>query len=875
MTNYFLRNNVPEWSGPAAHSPRSARSAALLIDFDNVTLGVHSDLGRELKTLINSEVFRGKIAVRRAYADWRRFPNYVVPLTEASIDLIFAPAYGSSKKNTTDLRMSADAIELAFTRPEIDTFILLTGDSDFSSTVMKLKEYGKFVIGVGMRESSSDLIIQNCDEYFSYHALTGLTRTSAGEGMREDPWDLVVRAAQKMVSSGDAMRTDRLKQVMLSLDPGFNEKEIGYTKFSRFVHEADKKGLIRLQKLPDGQYEISIDGAARTTAAAPESREPRERREPREARDRGRGRGDRDRVRRRDPVEVEARPEPIEAAEDAVPAAEAAPAPVAAEAAEAAPVGAAADASGADDALALLQRAVRALGSRDGAARDGDVKRRMLEMDAEFDESKLGYSKFSRFLRFAHEKEAIDLERFDDGHYEVKLGARTYQSATQPASVAPRRGGAAADTARAASPAAATTPATTGAAAPAARPAPVSLRGRTWSRQPLTDAAGPPPLLPGQVIRTASSGAAASAPEPAAARDEEPTTPTAIEEAPAAAEAATPSAPAVETPADKPARKGPRAPVAAVASPSDEGAEAPARRGRRGRRGAPAGDTPPPLLPGQVVGSRGAAQQAEVPATAEAPTPTEEVSAAEVAAPEEAAAEAPQIADEAPRKRRRGGRGRKRGAEATDKASDAAEDQEQPAEETAAAAPAGFSADALNLPSGRSAIENYLTRTYKGVGKKTVEPLLDAFGEDIFRVFAEEPQRVEELLGDKRAGMVLEQWAADYERRSADNRVEADAAADQAADTAPEPQAEATSEESAETESAPRPRRRGGRGRKRKGENGTPAEAAEPAAATAEAESATPEDAAAEDEAKPQRRSRSRGGRGRSGRGSKGQPAST
>ena len=123
--------------GGAPATP-AARNAALLIDFDNITLGVRSDLGKELKTLLNSEIFSGKVAVRRAYADWRRYPNYVVPLTEASIDLIFAPAYGTSKKNATDLRMAVDAIELAFMRPEIGTFILLTGDSDFSSCVIKL-----------------------------------------------------------------------------------------------------------------------------------------------------------------------------------------------------------------------------------------------------------------------------------------------------------------------------------------------------------------------------------------------------------------------------------------------------------------------------------------------------------------------------------------------------------------------------------------------------------------------------------------------------------------------------------------------------------------------------------------------------------------
>ena len=173
--------------GPQAMPPaplatprcRSTRpNAALLIDFDNVTMGIRSDLGKELRSLLSSDIIKGKVAVQRAYADWRRYPQYIVPLSESSIDLIFAPAYGSSKKNATDIRLAIDALELVFTRPEIGTFILLSGDSDFSSLVIKLKEYGKYVIGVGIRESSSDLLVQNCDEYYSYNALAGLVKAS-------------------------------------------------------------------------------------------------------------------------------------------------------------------------------------------------------------------------------------------------------------------------------------------------------------------------------------------------------------------------------------------------------------------------------------------------------------------------------------------------------------------------------------------------------------------------------------------------------------------------------------------------------------------------------------------------------------------------
>ena len=222
---------------PPAHAP----NAALLIDFDNVTMAIRSDLQTELKRLLQSEIIRGKVAVQRAYADWRRYPQYIVPLSESSIDLIFAPAHGANKKNATDIRLAIDALELVFTRPEIGTFILLSGDSDFSSLVLKLKEYGKYIIGVGIRESSSDLLIQNCDEYYSYNELAGFTKESDVTHVRRDPWELVVEAVKQMTAHNDVMRSDRLKQVMQEIDPSFTEKDVGFSRFSKFVVEADRK----------------------------------------------------------------------------------------------------------------------------------------------------------------------------------------------------------------------------------------------------------------------------------------------------------------------------------------------------------------------------------------------------------------------------------------------------------------------------------------------------------------------------------------------------------------------------------------------------------------------------------------------------------
>ncbi len=306
---------------PPAHAP----NAALLIDFDNVTLGIRSDLAKELKHLLGSDIIKGKVAVSRAYADWRRYHQYIVPLSESSIDLIFAPAFGTNKKNATDIRLAIDAMELVFTRPEIGTFILLSGDSDFSTLVIKLKEYGKYVIGVGMRESASDLLIQNCDEYFSYSDLAGLTKESEVPSTQRDPWQLVQDAVAQMARDRDVMRSDRLKQVMQQLDPNFDEKNAGpgYSRFSRFVLEASHRGLIKLTKLDNGQFEIApatpgapASAPAASAAAAPA--EPRgEGRGEGRGRRRGRGRGRGERGDRPEREAGESRPEPAPRAPEA------------------------------------------------------------------------------------------------------------------------------------------------------------------------------------------------------------------------------------------------------------------------------------------------------------------------------------------------------------------------------------------------------------------------------------------------------------------------------------------------------------------------------------------------------------------------------
>ena len=436
---------------PQMHAP----NAALLIDFDNVTMGIRSDLGKELRTLLGSEIIKGKVAVQRAYADWRRYPQYIVPLAESSIDMIFAPAYGASKKNATDIRLAVDAIELVFTRPEIGTYILLSGDSDFASLVNKLKEYGKYVIGVGIRESSSDLLVMNCDEYYSYNALAGLVKNDEEPAKKWDPWELVTDAVSRMKRNGDVMRSDRLKQVMQEIDNSFDEKDLGMAKFSRFVQDAVQRGLLSATKLENGQLEIGLpsgakgdaraaenaaaDEAARTETPAAAGDKPAGSRGRRGRRGRGRDRDDRPRADRPGELpldgEADTQAEPIvaspDSAVDVAPPVSATVAPATAPAATAhrpertprperparsepaEAIGMSGERLTRDEAFDLLRRTVAALTTGDVAVRASVVRGKARELLTRDSES-LSDRNFPRILKDAHDNDVIDLRRRGD-----------------------------------------------------------------------------------------------------------------------------------------------------------------------------------------------------------------------------------------------------------------------------------------------------------------------------------------------------------------------------------------------------------------------------------------------------------------------------
>jgi len=400
-------------------------------------MGIRSELQTELKNLLSSDIVKGKVSVQRAYADWRRYPQYIVPLAESSIDMIMATAYGSAKKNATDIRLAVDAIELVFTRPEIGTFILLSGDSDFASLVTKLKEYGKYVIGVGIRESSSDLLVMNCDEYYSYNALAGLVKSGEEEVVKKDPWELVTEAITRMKRNGDVMRADRLKQVMQQIDSSFDEKNLGMSKFSRFVAEAAHRGLLTLTKLENGQFEVGPPRAGATLPAGQETTgvaaprlavaEESEAERPRRGRRGGRGR-DRDGRTRRPATAVT----PSTLTESV-----AAPSPEVVSAEPAALTGDGIGSSGLrlrrEEAFDLVRRAVGANGGAPvRASQVRTTARELLGRDSE----SLSERNFTRILQDAHDADVIDLRR-RGADYEVAPAAAATSVSEQLAAAEP------------------------------------------------------------------------------------------------------------------------------------------------------------------------------------------------------------------------------------------------------------------------------------------------------------------------------------------------------------------------------------------------------------------------------------------------------
>jgi len=240
-----------------------AHALAVFIDFENLAIGMERqgtqgrrrknperfDMGRVLERLVE----KGKIATKRAYADWGRFDEYRTPLHELGIELTEIPERAMTGKNSADIRLVVDAMELAYTKEHIDTVVIVSGDSDFTPLVSQLKENGKTVIGVGMRDSTSDLLASNCDEFIYYEDIGAAAGappiTEALPKKKQPAFKLLFETIEALQRENvGAMHSSLVKDTMKRKNPSFAESAYGYKSFTQLLEDAQSLGYVTLSK---------------------------------------------------------------------------------------------------------------------------------------------------------------------------------------------------------------------------------------------------------------------------------------------------------------------------------------------------------------------------------------------------------------------------------------------------------------------------------------------------------------------------------------------------------------------------------------------------------------------------------------------------
>src|SRR6476660_1894719 len=231
------------------------RKLAMFIDFENIVRGVKEAQYKafEIRLVLERLVEQGKIMVKRAYADWNRYAEYKRPFHEWAIELIDVPQSRYSGKNSADIRMVVDALDLAYGKTHIDSFVLVSGDSDFSPLVSRLRENDRYVIGLGVKSSSSDLLVANCDEFIFYEDLIRDTKkTRLLSGLPEKK----AEAVAKLIDAIQALQRENketlwgsmVKQTMIRKNPSFNETYYGYSTFSKLLEDAAKQKIVTLER---------------------------------------------------------------------------------------------------------------------------------------------------------------------------------------------------------------------------------------------------------------------------------------------------------------------------------------------------------------------------------------------------------------------------------------------------------------------------------------------------------------------------------------------------------------------------------------------------------------------------------------------------
>src|SRR5437868_11904283 len=229
------------------------RSLAIFIDFENLALGFQGRRDRfDIIRVLERMVEKGKIVAKKAYADWNRFSGYTAMLHEAGIELIEIPRRAQSGKNSADIRLCVDAMDLAYSKEHINTFVIVSGDSDFSPLVSKLKELGKHVIGLGMQESTSELLRDNCDEFIYYEdlghgpAMTPQIDSQLPETKRKAFAMLMESLLALRRENKEVLWSSMIKDTIKRKKPSFNETYYGYRTFSELLEDAQREGLLEL-----------------------------------------------------------------------------------------------------------------------------------------------------------------------------------------------------------------------------------------------------------------------------------------------------------------------------------------------------------------------------------------------------------------------------------------------------------------------------------------------------------------------------------------------------------------------------------------------------------------------------------------------------
>jgi len=262
------------------------RALAVFVDFENLALGFKGkkDKRFDIQKVLERLVEKGKIIVKKAYADWAEYSDYKRALHEAAIELIDIPRRVMSGKNSADIRLCVDAIDMCYSKEHIDTFVIVSGDSDFSPLVSKLKENGKGVIGLGMKESSSNLLVNNCDEFIYYEDLErplGIPPKIEQElpERKKEAFQLLVDSVLALVRENkEVLWSSMVKETMKRKKPSFNESYHGYRTFSDLLADAEKHGIIRLRTdSRSGTYVVVGFGKEEKKVDVEEPKEPKER----------------------------------------------------------------------------------------------------------------------------------------------------------------------------------------------------------------------------------------------------------------------------------------------------------------------------------------------------------------------------------------------------------------------------------------------------------------------------------------------------------------------------------------------------------------------------------------------------------------------